>query len=545
MEEEMTSMTQDEVLPYVMWTVATAVLVVNIIVLILGVVQKREIPVDAFLIHNLLFCYLLLCLHPYVILTMNIILNHRHDEVVIKALCSFASFVGVATSTMCMLTMVTLASSFLLRLLLPRRFKNLKSYLNALRIVLIAEWVLVGLFAVVPLIPFPVFAEAQETSKVYLCLPLHTMLEQEPMWIYTLVLASMDGLSIIVLLMLIVVTACQLHKQQRHNVGVTPMEARVIQKNAALVKRVGLMMLSTVAFRFPGVVAIFGANLNVSIPTVVFQWVFGIVLPFSGIIGPVIYVFYAGLEDTTLEACWHSCRKKAVKGGSALRVGLGQLARTVPPSRASGHGKGTDIEGALTNGMGPHTHDTLPRGSNRAPSEASWVEHVIMQSRPENFGIVEWQTSNGSPRRGLLQTFHPDHYQQWKTEALTLSRLQSKRFHPHIIECLWHSNSSKTRLDRGTGKDAAKPVYLERYICTTYYQHGSLQQFLPKFLDKFSESTLHSLSCQISQGLAFLHENNVVHTRLESTNIMVGGNPEVRALMCVCFWGVFHKTCHQ
>ena len=165
---------EDDILPYVMWPVAISTLMVNIVVLILGVVRKREIPVDAFLIHNLLFCYLLLSLHPFVILTMNL-LTPSIDSTITDALCSFASFVGVATSTMCMWAMVTLASSFLLRLLLPRRFKNLKSYLNALRIVLIAEWVLVGLFAVVPLIPFPVFAKELECTRHYLCLPLHTI----------------------------------------------------------------------------------------------------------------------------------------------------------------------------------------------------------------------------------------------------------------------------------------------------------------------------------------------------------------------------------
>ncbi|XP_071512138.1 uncharacterized protein, partial [Diadema antillarum] len=522
----------DEVLPIVMWTVATAVLVVNVVILILGIVRKREIPVDGFLIHNLLFCYLLLCLHPYVILTTQILQKHHNTkETIINALCSFASFVGVATSTMCMWTMVTLASSFLLRLLLPRRFKNLKTYLNALRIILIAEWVLVGLFAVIPLIPFPIFAEALGGTREYLCLPLHT--STEPMWIYTLVVASMDGLSIILLLMLIVVTACQLHRQQRSAGDLTPMEARVIEKNSALIKRVGLMMLSAVTFRFPCVVVVFGANLGVVMPQMVFHWVFGIVLPFSGIIGPVIYVFYAGLENTTLETCWHTCRKRAVKSGSALRLGLGRVTGNVPPSRGRGQGKGTDADGAMSIGVGPHPHDTLPRGSNRAPGEALWIEPIVMPSRPQNYGIVEWQTSNGSPRRGLLQTFNPDHYQQWKTEALILSRLQSKRYHPHIIECLWHSNSSKTRLDRGAGKESTRPVYLERYICTTYYQHGCLQQFLPKSLDQFNESTLHSIACQISEGLAFLHDNNVVHTRLESTNIMIGGNPGVIFFICM------------
>ena len=67
----------------------------------------------------------------------------------------------------------------------------------------------------------------------------------------------------------------------------------------------------------------------------------------------------------------------------------------------------------------------------------------------QTYGVVEWQASNGSPRKGLLKLFMKGHFQQWKTESTILSKLNALERHPNIVDYLWHSKSSHTRLDRG------------------------------------------------------------------------------------------------
>ena len=52
---------------------------------------------------------------------------------------------------------------------------------------------------------------------------------------------------------------------------------------------------------------------------------------------------------------------------------------------------------------------------------------------------------------------------------------------------------------------------------------GSIQQLLKKF-GVFDEKLIKIYIKQILEGLAFLHENNIIHKNLVSSNILVDGN---------------------
>jgi hypothetical protein len=101
-------------------------------------------------------------------------------------------------------------------------------------------------------------------------------------------------------------------------------------------------------------------------------------------------------------------------------------------------------------------------------------------------------------------------------EAQLMSSLED---HPHIIRY------------RGMRKEQTRPfsgpLELSLHIFTEWLAGGSVSQLIKSY-GPLEEGAARRYTLQILQGLAFLHENKVVHRDVKGSNILIGSNGSVK-----------------
>jgi serine/threonine protein kinase len=101
-------------------------------------------------------------------------------------------------------------------------------------------------------------------------------------------------------------------------------------------------------------------------------------------------------------------------------------------------------------------------------------------------------------------------------EAQLMSSLEE---HPHIIRY------------RGMRKEQTRPFSgpseLTLHIFTEWLAGGSVSQLIKSY-GPLEEGAARRYTLQILQGLAFLHENRVVHRDVKGSNILIGSNGNVK-----------------
>ncbi|XP_038073141.1 uncharacterized protein LOC119741457 [Patiria miniata] len=519
-----------------MWTVALIIVFINVLLIIMAWPRKKENGVNSFYLYYLLLCNLLTAVFVLLLASINNgIKESKGADEKYRLLCSLCGYVGVAACLLSLSAMLTTATNLLLWLLFPRCFKQGKNYLPKMRGIALIEGLIILVVITVPFLPFDAFEAGQARSRYTLCLPLHqTWL---PMWELTLVLYIVESLGVFTLFLLFAVTFCHLSRQRNVLVSAIPMEARVQRKNSLLVKRQCCFILGTVLFWIPPLLTLLCMFAGVQVSDSVLQWMFGVVQPFGSIFGPFLYLLRVSCKNYTFSSCLKGTRSKVAKTKDAVQLRIGQLTGAITmPEKMDAY--------RVPNGNHTPSVDSLPMPQQKsgkrvnAPSVVHWVETVPIIGRHMNmnFGIVEWQSKNGSPRRGLLKIFTKPHSREWRNESGILYRLSRLEHHRNIVEYLWHSKSSQTKLDRGqtdpAPPDPEKPS-IQRFICTAYYQHGTLRDFLHSHPRTIQESHVHAIATQVSAGMAYLHAMSIVHGLMETTSVLIGGRIETMAIKVV------------
>lgn len=80
----------------------------------------------------------------------------------------------------------------------------------------------------------------------------------------------------------------------------------------------------------------------------------------------------------------------------------------------------------------------------------------------QRYGIVEWQTANGSPRRGLMKVFPPSQYKAWTWESSTLAKLNKMGHHSNIVDFMWATTSTNCRVEQQGAENNPDELKLER-----------------------------------------------------------------------------------
>ncbi|XP_022091287.1 uncharacterized protein LOC110979617 isoform X2 [Acanthaster planci] len=520
-----------------MWTVALMIIVFSLLLIFTGTPRKKENSVNEFFMYYFLLCNILTPVFMLVAAIDTTVEDGEDVEEKYRMLCSFCGYIGVLGCLLSLSTMLTMATNLFLWLLFPRCFKQGKNYLPKIRGITAIEALIILVVITFPFLPFDAFEAGQVSSRYTLCLPLHS--PWAPMWEVTLVLYIVESLGVFTLFLLFVVMLCHLTRQRNVPVSAIPMEVRVQRKNSLLVKRLCCTILGTVIFWIPGLLTVLCMFAGVEVSGSVLQWMFGVVQPFGNVAGSFLYFWRVRCKNCTFSSCLKGTKNRVVNGRDAVRLQIGQLTGAITmPQKMDGDGDGKPD--------GNHTPsvDSIPTPQQKngkcvnAPPVVHWVETVPIIGRHmnTNFGIVEWLSKNGSPRRGLLKIFTKPHSREWRNESSILYRLSQLEHHRNIVEYLWHSKSSQTKLDRGQSDtahpDQEKPA-IQRFVCTAYYQHGTLRDFLHSHPRTIQESHVHAIATQVSAGMAYLHAMRIVHGLMETTSVLIGGHIETMAIKVV------------
>ncbi|XP_071798848.1 uncharacterized protein [Asterias amurensis] len=519
-----------------MWTVALMIIFINVLLIVMGWPRKKETTVNGFYLYYLLLCNLLTAIFVLLLASMNNgIKEDDGGDKKYRALCSFSGYLGIASWLLSLSGMLTMASNILLWLLFPRRFKRGKNYLPKMRAIAFIEALIIIVVLIVPFLPVDVFEIAQGSSRHRLCLPLYHLFT--PMWEVTLVLYVLESLGIFIIFLLCAVMFCHLGRQQNILESAIPMEARVVRKNSLLVKRLSCLYLGMGFFWIPPLLTLLCMFAGINVSDTVLQWMFGVVQPFGSAAGPFLYLLRVSCKNYTFSSCLKGAKNKVEKTKNAVQLQVGQMTGTITvPKKMDVYrmANGKDATASVESVSSPSQRSGK---CLNAPPVVHWVETVPIIGRHMNmnFGIVEWQSKNGSPRRGLLKIFTKPHTREWRNESAILYRLSKLEHHRNIVEYLWHSKSSQTKLDRVQRSPDThdEKSTLQRFVCTAYYQHGTLRDFLHSHPRTIQDSHVHAIATQVSAGVAYLHAMSIVHGLVETTSVLIGGHVETMAIKVV------------
>jgi serine/threonine protein kinase len=113
------------------------------------------------------------------------------------------------------------------------------------------------------------------------------------------------------------------------------------------------------------------------------------------------------------------------------------------------------------------------------------------------FALVHSARHRGSGKRVALKVIQTTHLSKMELSRVhrevNVHKEVSKEGHPNIVKLIeTYADSERV------------------YIVLEYCSHGDLYKLLRK-QGAFPESQARDIVCQLLQGLAFLHDNNVVH----------------------------------
>ncbi|XP_071963270.1 uncharacterized protein [Antedon mediterranea] len=381
----------------------------------------------------------------------------------------------------------------------------------------------------VPYLPVQYFKPTVQTYWNTLCLVLRP--PQESLWIYTLVLFCYSAFVVLTISLEILLIICQLQRQKNTLVMAIPMEARVIRREIVFAKRFSFIILATTVCWIPVLVIGFNAYAGSSISTGLIQWVFGFVLPFESIVNPLLYLATLGMEQGRVGLFLHSCKQKVSGSGTTIKMKLQQLTGSVSMPRDMYICREPDNDQI----------ESLQRSTKSPPpTDVKWLQTLQMAGHEKGksmFGKIEWtsRTSNAS-RQGMIKLFSKSHYKRWKNEISTLEKITFAGGHPNVLMKHWHSDNHKTIVIGGPPSTQSSILAVERYLCSPFFEYGNLQNFLLEHQQgKLTDTTIHKITSHISEGLCFLHSRNIIHNRIQATNILIGGgnskNSEFRVVI--------------
>ncbi|XP_033123925.1 uncharacterized protein LOC117122453 [Anneissia japonica] len=505
------------------WTCIVVSIVINIFCFVIRLLQKRECRITSFFLHNLAAANTLVSIFLILIAAMdaNFALNtpretlHRY-----QSLCNLTGFIGTLAFNMTLTIMITMSTDLLLRKLFPRKFRRTKNYLPFYRILFLAEWVAVCAVSAIPYLPVQYFQPNVQHFWDTLCLPLRP--PQESLWIYTLVLFCYSAFIVVTISLEIFLIICQLQRQKNMLIMAIPMEARVIRREIIFAKRFCFIILSTTVCWIPVLVVGFNAYAGSSISKGLIQWIFGLVLPFESILNPLLYLATLGAEQGRVGLFLHSCKQKVSGSGNTLKIKLRQLTGSVSMTRDMYIYRSS--EGEAENGQ----IESLQRSSKSPPpTDVKWLETLHMAGHEKSkpmFGKIEWTSRSNALRRGMIKLFSKSHYKRWKNEISTLEKIAFAGGHPNVLTKYWHSDNHKTIVIGGPPSTQSSILAVERYLCTPVFEFGNLRNLLEEYQGKLTDTDIHKITNQITDGLCFLHMRNILHNRIQATNIMIGGS---------------------
>ncbi|KAL5009081.1 hypothetical protein ScPMuIL_014662 [Solemya velum] len=133
-----------------------------------------------------------------------------------------------------------------------------------------------------------------------------------------------------------------------------------------------------------------------------------------------------------------------------------------------------------------------------------------------------WSTNHNTTKRGLMKVYGTDHLRAWAQEIVVLGMLR-KAQHPSLLKCLW-TNSANPYYETMTLITGEVVTCDSRIICLEMTNSGTLNEFLNQVNGPLPESLQRVVVHDIAEGLSYLHNLNILHSRLTTSSVYLKGS---------------------
>lgn len=297
----MEDMVYSDVLAIAMAIGSTTLLVLVILVFLIGLLKKRETMKDTILMCNMMFAFLSYAIFQMIAIILKTLVEK--DQTLMKdesdSWCKVVGAVGIFAITSSLGATLIFAFHLFYDQVQSETSKRNKH--TFIKLSMLTEYLLLLVIAAIPCLPISSLKYA--CNQGTLCLPLNAT-SDSAMKVWTISLLTMDVLTAVITIVILVYVSYCMHHQQGLISTMIPMEARVLRKKATKIKRIGLLLLTVLAFRLPGVGVLLGISLGIEISDMTIQWVYGFILPLGGIVACTLYLIMVGCKNSMQKRCF-------------------------------------------------------------------------------------------------------------------------------------------------------------------------------------------------------------------------------------------------